>query len=167
MKLLKFPNLRQSTDYTCGITVIQAMCAYYGLNFRDDEIIKIVKPSTMTGVPVQNIVYFLNDVGISARQERLSVDDVIRLINDETPPIIMVKAYGEFHYVVPIGYDDNRIFFMDPSTFLTSYIDIVEFEDRFYGLGDICDGGRIIKGLSVVVSRKSNYADNLYELMEE
>lgn len=164
MKLITFPSPIQSTVYTSGITVTQAMCAYHRVELMDSEIIKEVRQCVGAEICMQEIACFLNGVGINAEEETLSVEDVIHYIDNDTPPIIMIKAYGKFHYVIPIGYDDDRVFFMNPASFKTSYIKVDEFENRFYGLNRI---GRIEKGISIVVNQKSSYSDNIYESIQK
>jgi len=40
MKILDFPELRQTFNYDCGAKALQSVLAYYGIDIREEEIIK-------------------------------------------------------------------------------------------------------------------------------
>lgn len=35
--LIDFPEVRQSTNYTCGVSALQALLYYYGISYREDN----------------------------------------------------------------------------------------------------------------------------------
>jgi len=43
MKMLDFPNARQTFEYDCGAKAMHAVLAYYGVNANENEILKIAK----------------------------------------------------------------------------------------------------------------------------
>lgn len=41
--LIKVPMLRQSTDFTCGVSALQSVFAYFGDDYREDQLAKELK----------------------------------------------------------------------------------------------------------------------------
>ena len=57
-KLLDFPNTRQSFEYSCGPGAVQAVMAYYGQDFRESELIDLLKTDKTEGTYVKDIIEF-------------------------------------------------------------------------------------------------------------
>ncbi len=49
MVLLDFPELRQAYDYDCGATALEAILAYYGIEVREELILKCAKTTKKYG----------------------------------------------------------------------------------------------------------------------
>jgi len=53
--MLDFPRLRQVHKYDCGAIVTQAIFEYYGIDVREDRIIKMEK-TKKRGTPIGKII---------------------------------------------------------------------------------------------------------------
>jgi hypothetical protein len=42
-RLLRLPLCRQATDYTCGISCLQSILAYWGHEYREDSLAELLK----------------------------------------------------------------------------------------------------------------------------
>jgi uncharacterized protein len=125
-KLLNFPNIRQSTNYTCGVSVTQAILLYYGIDIREDILSKHLNPDKIKGTSINSIINYLNSKNLKTiHSNNMSIKDLINSIDNSYPIIICIQAYAneykktinkDGHYVVVIGYDNNNIYFEDPST---------------------------------------------------
>lgn len=146
-KLLDFPNTRQSFEYSCGPGAVQAVMAYYGENFRESELIDLLKADENEGTYLKEIVNFLHLKGLSTSvKQNMTTGELFRYIDKNIPVIVMMQAWGseaEFmnnykdswnngHFAVVIGYTNENILFSDPSLFNTGYIPIPEFIDRWH-----------------------------------
>jgi len=40
--ILRLPHTRQATNYTCGAAALQSVLAYYGDEFREDALAKVI-----------------------------------------------------------------------------------------------------------------------------
>ena len=56
IELLDFPNTRQSLDYSCGPSAVQSVLAYYGEDFRESELIGLLKTAKDEGTYIKDIV---------------------------------------------------------------------------------------------------------------
>lgn len=147
VKLLDFPNTRQSYDYSCGAGAVQAVMAYYGLDFRESQLIDSLKTDKDDGTLVKDIVKFLYSQGFSADvKEYMTKTELFSYIDKDIPVIVLIQAWGkeedfsnnyrdswdDGHFVVAIGYTDKDVIFSDPSMFNTGYIPISEFMERWH-----------------------------------
>jgi len=141
-KLIEFPETRQSTNFSCGASSVQAVLYFYGISIREDNLIQQmdVKPTSIehSGVPPQKIVSFLSKKGLNAPlHQRMTISQLKKLIDKNIPVIIAIQAwdsknesnpkegfysnkYTSGHYIVAIGYGfsssgEPAIIFDDPS----------------------------------------------------
>jgi len=147
---LDFPELRQSTNFDCGVTALQQVLIYYGIEKREDELIKSLN-TKKTGTKLSKIVDVAKYYGLEAEIIRnTTLKKIKELIDKGIPPIILMQAwrnysvdnldwekdYKDGHYVVAVGYNDSCIFFEDPSSVTRTYLSFDEFEKRWHDLDD-------------------------------
>lgn len=161
---IRVPLTRQSRDYTCGTAALQSVLAYYGEEFREDELEKALKSNEKEGTAYLEMARFaLNksfqvDIVKEMKFERLKTD-----IQSGLPVICLIQAWPERtvdyekdwedgHYVVAIGFDTNNLYFMDPSTLGNyTYIPITEFLSRWHDT----DGKERLQNFGMVISKES------------
>jgi len=147
IRILDFPNTRQSYDYSCGPGAVQAVMAYYGKDFREPVLIDLLKTDKNDGTYVKDIVKFFNSQGllVEAKQD-MSKSDLFSYIDKNIPVIVLIQAWGnetdfnnhykncwnDGHFVVVIGYTGKDIICSDPALFKTGYMPIQEFLDRWH-----------------------------------
>ena len=143
MHLLDFPEVRQGTDYTCGDSAMQSVLYYYGIEFREDQLIKRLH-TTHDGTDPGAIADFAKAEGFSVDMHAMTIADIKQYIDQAIPVIVDIQAwsghqhphykgdYDDGHYVVVIGYDDERFIFEDPSMMNRGYLTFVEFLERWH-----------------------------------
>jgi predicted double-glycine peptidase len=146
-RLIEFPNTRQSYDYSCGPGAVQAVMAYYGQDFRESDLIDLLKTDKDEGTLVRDIVKFFNLKGLSADvKQNMTLEELFNYIDNHIPVIVMIQAWGkeidfkahykdtwdDGHFAVVIGYTKKDILLSDPALFNTGYIPIPEFVDRWH-----------------------------------
>jgi ABC-type bacteriocin/lantibiotic exporter with double-glycine peptidase domain len=102
------------------------------------------------GTEPEPIAQLLRANGLEAqyRHGNVTVADLERAVDAREPPIVDLQAWTDHplpyretwdagHYVVMVGYDDERLYFADPST-MTPYgyvfLPRVELEERWHDL---------------------------------
>jgi len=146
MRILDFPIVRQSTVYTCSCASVQACLCYYGLDYREGQIRRLMRIDRNTQeIHPRKIVKALKDLGLKASYKKLTLNNLIKYIERGIPVIINLQAWGSDynkdnsgHYAVAIGYDSNRVIFSDPSSFYRDYLSYTELEGRWHD-GDVGD----------------------------
>lgn len=143
MRTLKFPNFRQSTEYDCGATAMQAVLAYYGHDVRLEAVQKAAG-TNKTGTRIKGLIQAARKYGLKAEAKTMTATELQRYIDRGIPVILPVQAwptkkiitwknewkYG--HYVIGIGYNTQRIYFEDPSSITRTYLTYKELEERWH-----------------------------------
>ncbi len=143
VSLKNFPELRQTYDYDCGATALQSVLAYYGIDAREDQVMHVAK-TTETGTNPQNMALAIEHYGLTPEAREMTLADVTGFIKRGIPVIILLQAWTETpnvnwkndwedgHYVIAIGYDDEKMLFEDPSAIERTYIPFQELLDRWH-----------------------------------
>jgi len=162
MKILKFPELRQTYNYDCGAKAIQTVLAYYGIDEREEVIIKLAK-TKKSGTYINGIVNALKKYDLKTKVKNLTIEDLKKYIDKGNPVILVLQAWTDKkkinwkkdwldgHYVVAIGYDKSKIYFADPSSILRTYLSYKELKDRWH---DKDVGGKKYVNYGIIVYGK-------------
>ncbi len=125
-KFMKLPQVTQHTPVHCGPAAMQSILAYYGLEYFQDDLGKKMGTSIDFGTPVSRMVAFAKAEGFGAKLREGITRAQLQYMLDLQHPVILViqawagegvdwaKTWDSGHYVVAIGYDEKRVFFMDP-----------------------------------------------------
>jgi ABC-type bacteriocin/lantibiotic exporter with double-glycine peptidase domain len=119
-------DVQQDDEFSCGAAVTMAVCHYYGVGPRDLAGFKKLVRTTTDGTYYGSIRDAAEKLGLAAKvRTDMTPDNLIDYLKDGIPVICSIQAWGEKgadysrndngHYVVAIGYDDQRFYFMDPS----------------------------------------------------
>ncbi len=171
MKIIKFPSSRQTYAWDCGAKALQALLLYYGLDVREDE---IIKESGMTkgGMKITEIKKFASSHDYKILSKKMSLADIKKYIDKKTPVILALQAWSkkkkiswennwsDGHYVIAIGYDQNKIYFADPASPHIVYLTLVELEKRWHDQDRA--GKKYINFGLVVIDKKPNYQPNKF-----
>ena len=143
-KLIRVPLTRQGTDHTCGVASFQSVLAYYGESVREDNLGKAVKV-TDEGTSWQNIKAYALKQGFNVDVRlNMTLNDLKKLLAEHKPVMLAIQAWADKpvdykndwndgHWVVAIGYDNDNIYFMDPSTLGNyTFIPTLEFLNRWH-----------------------------------
>lgn len=122
---LNLPKVIQSHKFDCGAAALRAVCQYYGVGpDEEDDYIKLLG-TTEDGTEPEDIARVASQLGLKAAiKTGLTLDNLKYCLARKTPVICAIQAWGDEeeydqlqdgHYVVAIGFDDQYIFFEDPS----------------------------------------------------
>jgi len=168
MKILKFPNLRQTYEYDCGAQAMQSVLAYYGMDVREGIIMQIAE-TTRGGTKISGLTKVARKYGLKTRVAKLTVEKVKRYIDRKIPVILFMQAWpnngkkivnwlhewDSGHYVVAIGYDKDRIYFEDPASFNIAYLTYDELKTRWHDV----ENGKKYEHYGLVVYGKESAFD--------
>lgn len=169
--LLELPQTRQATNYTCGVAVVQSILGYNGHFFRQDVLEKKMASSPEHGTSPEAMMVCLAEYGIGAELVRnLTLGELHALIDNGRPVICFLQAWNDDpavdysnewedgHYAIAIGYDQGRIYFMDPSTLANyTYIPNGQFLSRWHDGNEehqIYNGGIVVTNPNPVYRRE-------------
>lgn len=153
--ILDFVELRQTYNFDCGVTALQQVLIYYGIEKREDELIKMLDTKKTSieehGTKMTKMVEVAKYYGLDAEiLKNININKIKELIDKKIPPIILMQAWRDYsadnlnwekdykdgHYVVAIGYNDTCLFFEDPSSVVRTYLTFEEFEKRWHDVDD-------------------------------
>jgi predicted double-glycine peptidase len=164
--IIDMPSGRQTFNFDCGAKVLQLVFAYYGIDIREDRLIEELACDD-NGTLVKNMKEAAERRGFRVlTTNNTTLEAVKRYIDDKRPVIVLVQAWvdremtmkewrqtNEYgHYVIVIGYEDDRIIFEDPASFPKTWMTGDEFLARWHYL----DGriNRTVKRFSMVLLGK-------------
>jgi len=145
MKLLNFPSFKQTCEYDCGAKVAEAVLDYYGIDIKEHEIMKLAG-TNHKGTSVEGILNLLKQHGLDCKYEKMNASEVKKFIDLGVPVIMVVQAWtdkkkvdwekdwSDGHYVIAIGYDENKFYFEDPYVILRTFLPFDELNERWHFL---------------------------------
>jgi predicted double-glycine peptidase len=175
LNILNFPELRQTYNYDCGAKATEAVLAYFGMDIREDLIMKKAH-TTHAGTPIKGIVKTLISHGLKCKVGKLRIYDVKNYIKKGLPVIMVLQAWTnkknvnwkkdwiDGHYVVAIGFDEKNIYFEDPSSVLRTYLSHEELKKRWHDVD--ANGKKYVNYGIVAYAKKGSYHINNIEHMD-
>ncbi len=168
--MLKFPELRQDFDYDCGPKALQAVFSYYGIEVKAKQIRKKAKTTKQNGTLVEGMVKTIRGYGLKCISKPMEPKMVKAFIQRKIPVILLLQAWtkkkkvdwsknwSDGHYVIAIGYDNQKLYFEDPWTTKRTFLTIAELKTRWHDI-DI-NGKKYINQGIAVYGRKPVYDAN-------
>ncbi len=160
--LIRVPRTRQATPYTCGVSALQSVLAYWGDEHREDDLSKACKSDKNKGTAYRRIAEYAQSRGFEVDiRKDMHLADLKELLDKKQPVICLIQAWPERqvnyatdwedgHYVVAIGYDADKMYFMDPSSLgHYTYIPTPQFEQRWHDT----DGKEKLYNFGMVISK--------------
>lgn len=141
--MIDLPNATQVTDYTCGASALLAICSYFGVGPEDEWDFEQEMAMPATGADPIHITTAAKKYGLEVKEYRpMTIKQLEKCLDKGRPVILMLQAWGDGnyddvwtdgHYVVAIGYDDERIYVEDPSIHGSrGYVTRDELEARWH-----------------------------------
>ena len=75
-KQFYIPDLIQDTDYDCGVECVQSIMAYYGIDYTDLVLEKILKASKKYGTATKSIIDFFKSSKFKVSSGKMSFEKV-------------------------------------------------------------------------------------------
>lgn len=123
--LKHYPRVVQANDWMCGPAVTHAALIFYGTLVFQEDLIKDLKTCEKNGTDLVEISKFFERKKFDVTfKENMSIDEVKKFIDKDTPVIIEIQAWGDnknyegshanSHFVTVIGYNDRGFICEDP-----------------------------------------------------
>ncbi|MGB8951163.1 MAG: cysteine peptidase family C39 domain-containing protein [Candidatus Aminicenantales bacterium] len=138
--------VRQTFDFDCGAKALQTVMEYYGVEVREDNLLKELKTDE-EGTSVVHMTDVAKKMGFQVfAAENVSLEEVRHFVEGGYPVIVLVQAWAERymtnenwkkdyedgHYVVVIGFEGPIVIFEDPSSFHRTWLTEEEFLARWH-----------------------------------
>jgi ABC-type bacteriocin/lantibiotic exporter with double-glycine peptidase domain len=144
MKRFIFPELRQNHYYDCGATAMQAVLEYYGIDVNEHTVLKIAGTNRI-GTSPEGLKKVARKFGLKYKEGKMSIPILKKYIAKKIPVIILVQAWkrgvkdwkkewNTGHFVIPIGFGKDKIFFEDPICSVRTYLSFAELKERWKDL---------------------------------
>jgi predicted double-glycine peptidase len=123
---IPLPLTTQSTEYSCGAAAVQSICAYYGDKHIESELFKGLGTNPEYGTDHRQMLKFVQSKGFQAvAYEGMTIHQLRDFLSQGKPVICLIQAWednvtdytdvwGDGHYAVAVGYDKERVYFLDP-----------------------------------------------------
>ena len=140
-----YPFKKQVYSYDCGAACMETVLTYFGYDTREDYIMKIAS-TAKNGTMIAGLMKVADEFGLKYKaREHMTIEDLKKCINRRLPCITTIQAWRSDkkkknwedgwrngHYVVPIGYDDNNLYFEDPASEHRTYLTFAEMDRRWH-----------------------------------
>lgn len=139
---------RQSTDYSCGASALQAVLSYWGKDIGEAELMMLLKTNSDVGTYPENIVAGARALGFKAEsRDHLTIDDLRDFTASGKPAIGLAQVWRSYadgshsaedewesgHYIVILGVDDDYVYFQDPFIRMSkAFVPRPTFEDHWH-----------------------------------
>jgi ABC-type bacteriocin/lantibiotic exporter with double-glycine peptidase domain len=105
------PFIKQKGNF-CGPAAMASVMRFYGQNIDQEEIAKRVYTPELRGALISDMENFAREMGYKAETRNGDLNTLISIINEGTPPIVLVdlgKWFVSFpHYYVVYGYNKSK-----------------------------------------------------------
>jgi predicted double-glycine peptidase len=123
---VKLPSTRQPKCYSCGASALRAIAVYFKVGPNNEQFYMDKCKTNKEGTPPENIIRTALELGLSvSTKQYMTIRELRQYLDKGIPVICLIQAWGDEeyykthdydgHYVVAIGYTDDKIYFMDPS----------------------------------------------------
>jgi predicted double-glycine peptidase len=146
--LLAVPDVFQSTNYSCGASVLQSVLAYWGIEVYENELQLSLGTTKQRGTPPESIIRVARSYGLAARmREGATLQEISTALGKGVPVILDIQAWQEpssrvagwdgtwedGHYVIAVGVDTTNVYVEDPSLLgCRGFIPLKEFDSRWH-----------------------------------
>jgi predicted double-glycine peptidase len=142
---------RQSTEYSCGASSLQAVLSYWGKDLDEDELMRLLHTTPETGTYPEDIVRVARELGFEAEvKENLTLNDVENSTKKGNPVIVLGQAWRSReaskkavaddwehgHYVVILAADKEYVYYEDPYVRMgKGFMPRQAFEEQWHNIG--------------------------------
>lgn len=162
--LLRLPDVRQTTDYSCGPSALQSVLMYYGEEHSEPDLMELCQADPQEGTPPERLAEAARSLGFQAEvRQHMTLEDLQTSVDQGIPVIIAAQAWREEHqletpwnqiwdsghWMVVAGLDEENVYFEDPSILGSlGSIPRQEFLERWHDVDDkpFLQGGVLISG---------------------
>lgn len=143
VKIIDIPISRQEKNYTCGVAVVKSIFEYFETKISEEKLAKILKSTNKEGTNHNAIYNLIKKVCYCEQLKYLNNKDIEKSINMNHPIIVLLQAWNDKskkydnewnsgHYAIIIGFDNDKFYFMDPSSTKYAFIKKDEFVKRWH-----------------------------------
>jgi len=152
--LIRVPFVQQRQDFSCGAAATLLLMRYWRVdayeNATESDLYEPLRTTRANGTEPEPMVELFRRSGLAAdyRTGSVRVDDLERAVVAGEPPIVDLQAWSDHgapwaqtwdagHYVVMVGFDEELLYFADPSRASPSgyaFLRRGELDDRWHDL---------------------------------
>lgn len=164
LNMLTFPELRQVYSYDCGANALQSILTYYGYDLREEEIMKMAGTNEEAGSSPAGLRKVAEHFSIPYKDGTFTIEDLKVHIENGYPTVMPLQAWpestegidwdaewGEGHWVIAIGYNNEGIIFEDPASVKRTFMTYEDLEKRWHDMGEneekLIHYGIVFKGI--------------------
>lgn len=144
MTKFDFPETRQFYLYDCGAAAMLGVLAYYGFdNLSEQSLMTLARTNKRSGTSVEELKQIARKFGLKYKEGSMSIPKLKMYVRKKIPVIILIqniwidhnlkndnylKQRNCGHYVIPIGFNEDKFFFEDPASCFRTYLTFSELE---------------------------------------
>jgi len=164
-RLLK--QTRQTTEYSCGASALQAVMSYWGKDVDEDELMRLLGTTPEDGTYPEEIVRVARSQGFEAElKDHLTLEEVERATAQGEPVIVlgqvwrsqkpvdapMTEEWDSGHWFIVLSVDKDYVYFEDPYVRMgKGFVPRQTFEELWHNVmgGDLSKPKQIRMGIFI------------------
>jgi intein/homing endonuclease len=91
--LINLPDVLQSNDYGCGVYAAQAIMAYYGEDWWEQELEKELHVDPEFGTPIKELIKFFKANHLKVYAGKFTIDKLKATLDSDIPVILLIQAW--------------------------------------------------------------------------
>jgi predicted double-glycine peptidase len=147
-RLLK--QTRQSTEYSCGASALQAVMSYWGKDVDEAELMRLLGTTPEEGTWPEDLVRVAREQGLEAElKSDLTLEDVERATAQGHPVIVLGQVWRSSssdaasvaeewdcgHWFIVLDIDQDHVYFEDPYVRMgKGFVPRATFEDAWHNV---------------------------------
>lgn len=164
-RLLK--QTRQTTEYSCGASALQAVLHYWGKDVDEAELMQLLGTTPEEGTYPEALVRVARSLGFEAElKDHLTLDEVARATARGEPVIVLgqvwrskkpgdqsfTEEWDSGHWFIALAVDEENVYFEDPYVRMgKGFVPRQVFEDAWHNVmgGDLSKPKQIRMGIFI------------------
>lgn len=170
-RLLK--QTRQTTEYSCGASALQAVMSYWGKDVDEEDLMRLLGTTPEEGTYPEEIVRVARSQGFEAElKANLTLEEVERATAQGEPVIVlgqvwrsqkpgdqsMTEEWDSGHWFIVLSVDKDYVYFEDPYVHMgKGFVPRATFEDAWHNVmgGDLNKPKQIHMGIFIHGDKRS------------
>jgi predicted double-glycine peptidase len=157
--MIRVPIVQQKQNFSCGPAATLILMRYWCIegyeNLTEVDLYEALRTTRANGTEPEPMVELFRRNGLQAeyRTGDVGIEELEHAVLRGEPPVVDLQAWSDHdapsaqtwdagHYVVMVGFDDERLFFADPSRATPggyAFLPRAELEERWHDLAGESD----------------------------
>ncbi len=113
---LNLPHYSQNKDYTCGPACLRMILSYYGKDYSEKELERLLTTTQEKGTKEENLIKISKKLGFKTTSKiNGTLQEIEKNLIKNIPVLIVFRSWNEGHFSVISGFTKTHFILHDPA----------------------------------------------------